>query len=303
MLARLSLRTRLVLGVIVLAAVGLVVADVATYASLRSFLIDRTDATLDAAHVGVEHALFGSRGRGRTAAGAAASTRSTAAAPGAYIQVRTLDGTVVASGVGPAVLAAARRRRRRGCPRRSRCPTPAGTAVTASRYFTVPAQSGGEPLPRARLDRAAGDATPPDRRDLAERRRQHAPPAAPDRAARDRGRARGARAARALGRPARPAAARARSSETAAAIAAGDLSRRVERADERTEVGRLGLALNAMLGQIERRSGRARRPSGSCAASSPTPRTSCGRRSRPCAPTPSCSRAAPTHGPTTSRAR
>ena len=38
---------------------------------------------------------------------------------------------------------------------------------------------------------------------------------------------------------------------TAAAIAAGDLSRRVERAEERTEVGRLGLALNRMLGQIE----------------------------------------------------
>jgi two-component system OmpR family sensor kinase len=39
--------------------------------------------------------------------------------------------------------------------------------------------------------------------------------------------------------------------ETAAAIAAGDLSRRVERAEPHTEVGRLGLALNAMLGQIE----------------------------------------------------
>ena len=39
--------------------------------------------------------------------------------------------------------------------------------------------------------------------------------------------------------------------ETAGAIAAGDLSRRVEPADEHTEVGRLGLALNAMLGQIE----------------------------------------------------
>jgi two-component system OmpR family sensor kinase len=40
--------------------------------------------------------------------------------------------------------------------------------------------------------------------------------------------------------------------ETAGAIAAGDLSRRVEPADERTEVGRLGLALNSMLAQIER---------------------------------------------------
>jgi two-component system OmpR family sensor kinase len=39
--------------------------------------------------------------------------------------------------------------------------------------------------------------------------------------------------------------------ETAGAIAAGDLSRRVEPADEFTEVGRLGLALNTMLGQIE----------------------------------------------------
>jgi two-component system OmpR family sensor kinase len=38
---------------------------------------------------------------------------------------------------------------------------------------------------------------------------------------------------------------------TAAAIAGGDLSRRVEHAEERTEVGRLGLALNAMLTQIE----------------------------------------------------
>jgi two-component system OmpR family sensor kinase len=38
---------------------------------------------------------------------------------------------------------------------------------------------------------------------------------------------------------------------TAATIAAGDLSQRVERAEARTEVGRLGLALNAMLAQIE----------------------------------------------------
>ncbi len=38
---------------------------------------------------------------------------------------------------------------------------------------------------------------------------------------------------------------------TAGAIAAGDLTRRIERADSRTEVGRLGLALNAMLTQIE----------------------------------------------------
>ena len=39
--------------------------------------------------------------------------------------------------------------------------------------------------------------------------------------------------------------------ETAGAIAEGDLTRRVERAEPRTEVGRLGLALNAMLTQIQ----------------------------------------------------
>jgi len=38
---------------------------------------------------------------------------------------------------------------------------------------------------------------------------------------------------------------------TADAIAAGDLARRVERAEPRTEVGRLGLALNTMLAEIE----------------------------------------------------
>ncbi len=39
--------------------------------------------------------------------------------------------------------------------------------------------------------------------------------------------------------------------ETAGAIAGGDLARRVEPAEPRTEVGRLGLALNAMLGRLE----------------------------------------------------
>ena len=38
---------------------------------------------------------------------------------------------------------------------------------------------------------------------------------------------------------------------TATAIAGGDLSRRVEQVDEKTEIGRLGLLLNTMLGQIE----------------------------------------------------
>ncbi len=43
-----------------------------------------------------------------------------------------------------------------------------------------------------------------------------------------------------------------RMGHTADAIAGGDLSHRVEPADERTEVGRLGIALNAMLERLER---------------------------------------------------
>jgi two-component system OmpR family sensor kinase len=42
-----------------------------------------------------------------------------------------------------------------------------------------------------------------------------------------------------------------RMGRTAGAIAAGDLSRRVTPATEKTEVGRLGLALNGMLGRLE----------------------------------------------------
>ena len=92
---------------------------------------------------------------------------------------------------------------------------------------------------------------------------------------------------------------------TASAIAAGDLSRRVERAESTTEVGRLGLSLNAMLAQIES-AFRAREASEdssaarsrSSGASSPMPHTSCGRRWPPSGRTPSCSAAAPPPGRT-----
>ena len=42
-----------------------------------------------------------------------------------------------------------------------------------------------------------------------------------------------------------------RMEDTASAIAAGELSRRIPHPQERTEVGRLATALNAMLGRIE----------------------------------------------------
>jgi two-component system OmpR family sensor kinase len=49
-LTRLSLRARLLLGVVLLTALGLVAADVATYTSLRSFLLHRVDVSLEAGH-------------------------------------------------------------------------------------------------------------------------------------------------------------------------------------------------------------------------------------------------------------
>ena len=65
--------------------------------------------------------------------------------------------------------------------------------------------------------------------------------------------------------------------ETAGAIAAGDLSRRVEVVNEHTEVGRLGIALNEMMQQIESAFSARPRRKGVCADSSATRRTSCAR--------------------------
>ena len=90
---------------------------------------------------------------------------------------------------------------------------------------------------------------------------------------------------------------------TAAAIADGDLTRRVERAEPRTEVGRLGLALNAMLAQIEAAFDAQAASERRCDGSSRTRRTSCGRRSLRCGRTPSSLGAAPIAGPTTWSAR
>ena len=52
-----TLRTRLVLGMLALATLGLLVADIATYASLRSFLVDQVDQSLQSDHVAVEQGL------------------------------------------------------------------------------------------------------------------------------------------------------------------------------------------------------------------------------------------------------
>src|SRR6266516_2637785 len=87
-----SLRARLVLGVIVVAALGLAIADVATSASLRSFLFHRTDSALQSSHPEVEGAVLSPR------SGGGPGPSPLGAAPGIdYVQVRTLSGRIVLS--------------------------------------------------------------------------------------------------------------------------------------------------------------------------------------------------------------
>src|SRR5687767_4265963 len=87
-MSRLSLRARLVLGVIVLAAAGLAVANVATYTSLRSFLLDRTDESLREAGRGLERFVAGPAcGRGHRP--------PPGAEPGDFVQLRNDGGEAI----------------------------------------------------------------------------------------------------------------------------------------------------------------------------------------------------------------
>lgn len=255
MLSRLSLRARLVLGVLVLAAIGLVAADIATYTSLRSFLIDRTDRSLDGEHRVVETAL---QHGGQVSPTDLAALR--APGPGLYIQVRSQAGKVLATGATPQF------------PGEAPLPLPdlpAKITLPASsqggpgpgpdrvRYFTAGSQTGSMRY-RVRASIDLGQSTvlivalslrdvdsTLDRLLLIELLVTLAVLAAVVGLGLWTVRL-GLRPLEAIGK-------------TADAITAGDLSLRVERAESKTEVGRLGLALNAMLGRIEESDRRLRR--------------------------------------------
>jgi two-component system, OmpR family, sensor kinase len=231
-LDRLSLRARLVLGVIVLGAIGLAVADVATYASLRSFLIDRTDASLEQAHGGIEHELARS--------GCNPGRRPPPGVnPGDFVQVRTADGTVACSWQLTPL----------GEPAPSPPALPDTIDAGQASFFTVPASEGGGRY-RVRAETVPGTsatlitATPLTDVD-ATLRRLLAIMLLVTAAVLAALAVLGLWVVRIGLRPLEEI------GTTAAAIADGDLTRRVERAEPRTEVGRLGLALNAMLAQIE----------------------------------------------------
>src|SRR5215208_3044871 len=238
MLRRLSLRSRLVLGAIVLSALALGAANVATYTSLHSFLVDRTDATLRESTLGAARELR--RGcphdDGRPRPGAA---------PGDYVEVRASDGTVLCSYQAATFLDTT--------PPPPDLPeeidaAPVTRDGTGGAYFTTGAV-GGDDRYRVRAISDSNGTTLIVATSLADldatlRRLLGIELLVTLLAL-------GALAGVALWvvrlglRPLDEIGA------TAAAIAAGDLTRRVERAEPRTEVGRLGLALNAMLGRIE----------------------------------------------------
>jgi two-component system OmpR family sensor kinase len=254
MLSRLSLRARLILGVVALAAAGLAVADVATYTSLSSFLISRTDGSLDAAHVSIESAFHGPNddpGSGSRPDGGGAGSididRLKAAAPGDYVQLRRVNGSIVGSGQAAQFS---------GVEEAPPPRLPAAIKLTSSQgadrvaYFTVSATTGGS---RYRV-RASSD---PESKGyvLLVAQSLSGVDSTLHRLLFVEGLVTlvvlagiallGLWVIRLGLRPLTEIGA------TAATIAAGDLTQRVRREDERTEVGRLGLALNAMLGQIE----------------------------------------------------
>ena len=241
MLARLSLRSRLLLGTIVLAGVGLVAADVATYTSLRSYLYGRVDNTLGAVHPDVESSFFGAQRRG---------DGSDEVAPAGYcVQLRTLTERLLAA---TCQLAPGETKRPAPAyPHTLSLPSrPNAREGDRVRFLTVGAVEGGD---RYRL-RVSIEGDHPDELLLI---------AAPLRGE-DNTLHRlffvellvtlavlGAMTALGLWivrlglRPLRAI------EETAKAITAGDLSHRVEIDNDRTEVGRVGAALNVMLGRIE----------------------------------------------------
>jgi two-component system OmpR family sensor kinase len=239
-LRRLSLRARLVLGVIVLAALGLAAADVATYTSLRSFLFDRTDSTLAQEHQSFENGP-GPRG----------------GPPGVYAEVRAEDGRTVLEPLTTTRFRNQSTASPPDLPETITVPATPNEGPDRAVYFTVRAEDGGGRYRVRAADEQALNAmlivATPLRDVDATLHRLFLIELLVTVAVL------GALVALALWviriglRPLEAIAA------TAGAIAAGDLSRRVDVADERTEVGRLGVALNYMLGQIEASDRRLRR--------------------------------------------
>src|SRR3954453_2431209 len=248
---RLSLRARLLLGVVLLAALGLVVADAVTYRELRTFLVGRVDTTLQEEHFRAEAVL---------ARPDATCADLRQLGPDVYVRIETANQSRTLCNqplgqFGDREAPAPPNVPGRISLQAVRGQGPPGVAAEQVGYLTVPATSGGGQY-RLRASRdgnvviIVGESlhdvnSTLHRLFLIELLVTLAV----------------LTALVALGlwvvqlglRPLR------RIEQTAEAITAGDLSLRVVDADPQTEVGRVGAALNTMLDHIEASDRRLRR--------------------------------------------
>lgn len=239
MIERISLRARLVVGLVLVVALGLALTDGVIYAQLRRYLYRDIDTQLVAARGAVLRAVDADGGRGRPFGAPPAGPN--ALPPGTYGELRTASGTVLASVSFDDDNVAN--------PKPDLPPTLATDRAGTLAAMTVGAAGDDDGRFRVVVTPITADAALVVAMPL-------------DNVDRTLGRLLGVALAVTVGvlvilgagawwlvrlglRPLE------RIEETAEAIAGGDLSRRVDAVSPRTEVGRLGLALNVMLTQIE----------------------------------------------------
>ena len=240
-----SLRTRLLLALLALVAVGLAVAGVVTYISLRDFLIERIDQELLDARVPVSISLGRSLQSGSSPFGI--DTGPGVNLPiGSYAQLRGRDGGVLIAGV--VQLGQNSDMAQPVLP--DRLP-PAGRGPGGAVFFTVTRSTGGPSTDFRVMVSAAPEiqgavlvAIPltDTQQTLSQLMLLEVVVSLIVLAAL------AVAAWIIVKRDLRPLE---KMAVTATAISAGDLSLRVEPAEPRTEVGRLGLSLNTMLERIE----------------------------------------------------
>ena len=268
MIARISLRIRLLLAVAVMVFTALVVADLAVYASLKTYLFSHVDATLEASHLSVEATAqnpasaryeirVGPPGPGERQHPAPGESAFCAvgreSAPGMFIAVRRPNGSIVTSVAGREVCPSFAPGRVAYAPR---LPLTVSGLVPENghprervAFFTVPSTTPDGPAFRVRVSKLSnGDllflATPfssvtstLSKLATVEWLVSLAALAA--------SLLLGAWLVRIGLRPLRDV------ERTAEAIAAGDLFQRVPNAGHRTEVGHVATAFNVMLERIE----------------------------------------------------
>jgi two-component system OmpR family sensor kinase len=246
-----SLRARLLIGMVVLVAAGLAATAIVTYEEQRSFLLDRVDQQVQSALVPLSFQLRAGTAAGRRPPGRAVPQRppfarrpgtagpASALPPGTFGEILSPGGSVL------------RRRTFSYGERTGPVPTiparpPLSRAGSALRLFTVSSPDGATYRTAAFSDGSDTAVVAVPLREVQQTLHRLVIVEALVAGA-------VILALLALGwlvirlglRPLE------RIGRVASEIAGGDLSRRVDTADERTEVGRLGRSLNEMLAQIE----------------------------------------------------